>query len=80
MLVRPQEGTVRRTARLVHLVQVPDALETLPDVLTCLCGRQLPVSTVEWLDGIVGAPCTACLMRSPTPAPEVESSHDNRDT
>jgi hypothetical protein len=68
VLGRPVAGIVGETKRVVHLFPEPDAY---PDRFTAFCGADFWSGDLEWLDGIKGMPCTACLMASPQPEPQI---------
>lgn len=70
--VRFRPGVVGETRRTVHLVPLPQHIETTsgsatasPEKLTALCGQTFAPGEAEQLNELRGMPCELCLLRAP---------------
>jgi hypothetical protein len=75
VFVRFRSGVVGETRRIVHLVPLPQLVETTPggtpaqppDRLVALCRQTFAPGDAEQLNEPRGMPCEVCLLRSPAP-------------
>lgn len=60
LVARLRRGVVGESRRVCHVVPVA-SVDSVPESLTTLCGAELSSGETEFMNGIRGMPCSACL-------------------